>query len=107
MGHAIGIMVVVCVCTMLTRVLPFWFFRGKKELPEAIKYLGRVLPPAIMMILVVYCLKNINFMTGSRGVPELLAVVLVILLHVWKRNTLLSIGAGTVFYMILIQAVFK
>ena len=106
MEHSIAILVVVAFCTLLTRALPFWLLGGKSELPPTVKYLGKVLPPAIMAILVVYCLKGVNVLEGSRGIPELLAIVLVVLLHLWKRNTLLSIGAGTVFYMILVQFVF-
>ena len=106
MGHSIAIIAVVAVCTLLTRALPFWILGGKSELPPTVKYLGKVLPPAIMTILVVYCLKSINVLEGSRGIPELLAIGLVVALHLWKRNTLLSIGVGTVFYMILVQFVF-
>lgn len=106
MEHTIAIIIVVALCTILTRSLPFWIFAGKKELPETIKYLGKVLPSAIMTILVVYCLKGVNPMTGSRGIPELVAVALVVALHLWKKNTLLSIGAGTLCYMFLVQVVF-
>lgn len=106
MGHSIAIVAVVAICTLLTRALPFWVLGGKKELPSTVKYLGKVLPPAIMTILVVYCLKGINVLEGTRGIPEFLAIALVVLLHLWKRNTLLSIGVGTVFYMILVQFVF-
>lgn len=106
MGHSLAIIGVVALCTVLTRALPFWILGGRKEVPATVQYLGKVLPPAIMAILVVYCLKNINLLEGSRGLPEFLAVALVAVLHLWKKNTLLSIGAGTVFYMILVQAVF-
>ena len=106
MEHAIEIIVVVAFCTILTRALPFWLFGGKKELPLTVKYLGKVLPPAIMIILVIYCLKTVNIFTGSRGIPEFLAIGLVAVLHIWKRNTLLSIGVGTAFYMLLVQVVF-
>lgn len=106
MEHAIAILVVVAVCTLLTRALPFWLLGGRREVPGTVKYLGKVLPPAIMVILVVYCLKSVNIFVGSRGIPEFLAIGLVVLLHLWKKNTLLSIGAGTVFYMILVQVVF-
>lgn len=106
MEHAIAIIVVVALCTLLTRALPFWLLGGKTEMSQTIKYLGKVLPPAIMVILVVYCLKSVNIFVGSRGIPEFLAIGLVVLLHLWKKNTLLSIGAGTVFYMILVQVVF-
>lgn len=106
MEHAIAIITVVALCTVLTRFLPFWIFAGKKELPETIKYLGRVLPSAVMTILVVYCLKGVNPMKGSHGIPELLAITIVTVLHLWKKNTLLSIGVGTVCYMFFVQVVF-
>ena len=106
MEHGIAIIIVVALCTFLTRALPFWLFGGKKELPLMVQYLGKVLPPAIMIILVIYCLKTINIFAGNRGIPEFLAIGLVAALHIWKKNTLLSIGAGTVFYMLLVQVVF-
>ncbi len=106
MEHAIKIIGVVAICTLLTRALPFLILGGKKEVPQTVKYLGKVLPPAIMVILVIYCLKAVNIFVGSRGIPEILAIGLVVLLHLWKKNTLLSIGTGTVFYMILVQVVF-
>lgn len=97
MGHSLAIIGVVALCTVLTRALPFWILGGRKEVPATVQYLGKVLPPAIMAILVVYCLKDINLLEGSRGLPEFLAVALVAVLHLWKKSTLLSIGAGTVF----------
>ena len=106
MEHSIAIVAVVAICTLLTRALPFMLLGRKRELPSTIKYLGKVLPPAIMIILVVYCLKGINVFEGSRGIPELLGVTSVVILHLWKRNTLLSIGVGTVIYMLLVQFVF-
>lgn len=106
MEHAIAIVAVVALCTLLTRALPFCILGGKREVPAAVQYLGKVLPPAIMMILVVYCLKSVNLLEGTRGIPEILSIALVVLLHLWKRNTLLSIGAGTVLYMFLVQVVF-
>ena len=106
MEHSVAIIGVVALCTLLTRALPFWIFGGKKEVPKTVKYLGGVLPPAIMVILVIYCLKNISIFEGSRGIPEVLAIGMVVVLHLWKKNTLLSIGIGTVFYMILVQMVF-
>lgn len=92
--------------TMLTRFLPFWVFGEKRQTPPIITYLGKVLPCAIIGMLVVYCLKDISFLDSPHGIPELIAGALVVLLHLWKRNTLLSIAGGTVCYMILIQAVF-
>lgn len=106
MEHGIAIIIVVALCTFLTRVLPFWLFGGTKELPLTVQYLGKVLPPAIMIILVIYCLKTVNIFAGNRGIPEFLAIGLVAALHIWKKNTLLSIGAGTAFYMLLVQVVF-
>ena len=106
MEHAIAILALVAVCTLLTRAIPFWVLGGKQELPPTVKYLGSVLPPAIMAILVVYCLKGVNILEGSHGIPEALSIALVVVLHLWKRNTLLSIGAGTVLYMLLVQLVF-
>lgn len=106
MEHAIAIIAVVALCTLLTRALPFWVLGGKKEIPQTVQYLGKVLPPAIMVILVIYCLKTVNIFEGNRGLPEFLAIGMVAILHLWKKNTLLSIGAGTVFYMILVQVVF-
>ena len=106
MEHGIAIIIVVALCTFLTRALPFWLFGGKKELPLMVQYLGKVLPPAIMIILVIYCLKSVNIFVGNRGIPEFLAIGFVAALHIWKKNTLISIGAGTAFYMLLVQVVF-
>lgn len=104
--RAILIILLVAVCTFATRVLPFLFFGGNRGVPRAVNYLGKILPPAIMATLVIYCLKGISLLRAPHGAPELLAVALVAILHVWKRNNLLSIGLGTVFYMFLIQVVF-
>lgn len=93
--------------TMLTRFLPFLLFRSDKPTPKYIRYLGKALPAAIFGMLVVYCLKNVNVLSGSHGLPEALAIVLVVVLHLWKRNMLLSIGGGTVCYMLLVQLVFS
>lgn len=92
--------------TILTRFLPFVLFPAGKKMPPFVEYLGRVLPYATMGLLVVYCLKGVSLFTAPFGLPEFLACALVAALHVWKRNSLLSIGAGTVFYMILVQMVF-
>lgn len=92
--------------TMTTRFLPFLLFPAGKPTPEYIKYLGKVLPAAVFGLLVVYSLKNVNILTGSHGIPELLSIVLVILLHYWKRQMLLSIAGGTICYMLLVQLVF-
>lgn len=99
-------LVIIMLVTMATRFLPFLLFGGKKQPPKIITYLGKVLPCAIMGMLVVYCLKDVRPLAYPYGIPELLGIALVALLHVWKRNSLLSIGAGTVFYMLLVQLVF-
>ena len=92
------------ITTILLRFLPFLVF--KKETPPYIAYLGKVLPPAIIGMLVIYCLKDITPMTSPYGIPELIAAVCVVILQVWKRNSLISILTGTVIYMILVQMVF-
>lgn len=92
--------------TALTRFLPFLLFPAGKPTPKYIQYLGKVLPAAVFGLLVVYSLKDVSLLTGSHGIPEMLAVALVILLHIWKRQMLLSIAGGTVFYMLLVQFVF-
>ena len=92
--------------TMLTRFLPFLIFRDDQATTSYIRYLGRVLPSAIFGMLVVYCLKNVSLISGSRGIPEALALIVTLSLHKWKHQMLVSIAGGTIFYMILIQAVF-
>ena len=92
--------------TMLTRFLPFLLFPTGKATPKSIQYLGRFLPPAVFGLLVVYCLKNVSFLTGSHGIPELISIALVVALHLWKRQMLLSIAGGTICYMLLVQLVF-
>lgn len=92
--------------TMLTRFLPFLIFSSKKPTPKYVQYLGKALPAAIFGILVVYCLKNVNVFAGSHGLPELISIVIVIALHLWKRQMLLSVAGGTVCYMLLVQFVF-
>ena len=92
--------------TMLTRFVPFFVFPAGKPTPKYVQYLGNVLPPAVFGLLIIYCLKNVNIFTGSHAIPELLAITLVIALHTWKRQMLLSIAGGTIFYMILVQFIF-
>ena len=92
--------------TMLTRFLPFLLFPAGKPIPKAIHRLGNVLPGAVFGLLVIYCLKNVSFLSGSHGIPELVSIVLVVFLHLWKRQMLLSIAGGTVCYMLLVQCVF-
>ena len=104
--HAALLVAVVALVTMLLRFLPFWIFGENRTTPPLIAHLGQVLPFAIMGMLVVYCLKDMTLVSAPFGIPELIGCALVTLLHIWKRNTLLSIGAGTVCYMLLVQFVF-
>ena len=92
--------------TVLTRFLPFLLFPAGKPTPKYIQYLGRVLPMAVFGLLVVYSLKDVSVFSGSHGIPELIAVAVVVCLHLWKRQMLLSIAGGTVCYMLLVQLVF-
>lgn len=100
------IIVAVAVTTFATRAVPFLIFPKGKAIPKTVEYLGKVLTPAVIGMLVVYCLKDTPVVASPHGIPELIAVLAVVILHVWKRNNLLSIGAGTVLYMFLVQAVF-
>lgn len=102
------IILVAAAVTFGTRLLAFVVFGGRKdgEPPKWVTYLGQVLPPAVIALLVVYCLRNIDLFSGSHGLPELLCVVVAALLHLWKRNELLSIFGSTILYMILVQLVF-
>lgn len=105
-GVSFLIIWVVALTTFATRVIPFLVFPKGKEIPKTVQYLGKVLTPAVIGMLVVYCLKNTPVREAPHGIPELIAVAVVAGLHVWKRNNLLSIGVGTVLYMFLIQVVF-
>lgn len=104
--YKIALIAVAALVTMSTRFLPFLIFGEKRKTPELVLQLGKVLPCAIMGMLVVYCLKEVKPLVYPYGIPELLGIVFVALLHLWKRNSLLSIGAGTVFYMVLVQVIF-
>ena len=104
--QTLGIILAVALGCMLTRFLPFLLFPEGKQLPKVIDDLSRLLPPAMMGLLVVYCLKGVDFLGGSHGLPEIIAIAVTAGLHLWRRNTLLSIAAGTVVYMVLVQVVF-
>ena len=97
---------VIVLGTMLTRFLPFLLFPAGKSTPTVISHLGNVLPGAVFGLLVVYCLKNVSLFTGSHGIPELISIALVVALHLWKRQMLLSIAGGPVCFMLLVQFVF-
>lgn len=97
---------IIAFVTILIRALPFLVFANGRKTPEVISYLGKVLPFAIIGMLVVYCLKDTKVLSFPFGLPELIAGGLVIGIHAWRKNTLLSIIVGTVVYMILVQLVF-
>ena len=105
-GQALMTIGICALGTMLTRFLPFILFPENKKTPEFVRYLGKVLPCAVIGLLVVYCLKDVNLFTGSHGLPELISVAVIIFVHRWKNNVLLSIGGGTLLYMIFVQYIF-
>lgn len=92
--------------TVITRFLPFLLFPAGKPTPKYVRYLGKFLPAAVFGLLVVYCLRNVNPLAGSHGLPELIAIAVVVALHLWKKQMLLSIAGGTICYMLLVQLVF-
>lgn len=99
--------IAVCVlATMTTRFLPFIVFSDKRPTPKYVQYLGKALPSAVFGMLVVYCLKGVSVVSGSHGLPELIAIAVTVALHLWKRKMLLSIAGGTICYMLLVQLVF-
>ncbi len=101
------ITIALCVAgTMLTRFLPFAVFNGKRPTPRYIQYLGKVLPGAVFSILVIYCLRNVSFVSGSYGIPELIGIGVTVGFHLWKRQMLFSIAGGTICYMLLVQFLF-
>ena len=105
-GKALAMVLVAAACTFATRVAPFLLFNGKKPIPPLVRYLGEALPPAVIALLVVYCVKSVDWLAAPHGAPELLCIAVTALLHIWKRSNLLSIGVGTALYMFLVQAVF-
>lgn len=92
--------------TMVTRFTPFLMFPEGKETPKTVVYLGNVLPPAMIGLLIIYCLKDVSLPMSPHGIPEVLAILFIVVLHRWKSNVLLSIGGGTLLYMVLVQLVF-
>lgn len=105
-GEAIAVIAVVAAVTLLTRAAPFLIFAGGKTPPGTVSYIGRTLPPAVIAVLIIYCIKDIAFTHVEEVIPAALSIAAVALIH-WKwRNTLLSVGAGTILYMILVQLVF-
>lgn len=98
--------IAVALGAMATRFAPFILFPEGKEPPELVSYLGRVLPPVMMGLLVVYCLKDVPIVASPHGLPELIAISFVVIVHLWRKNVLLSIGCGTALYMLLVQKIF-
>ena len=105
-GRSLAIIFTVAGTIFFTRLIPFLFFPKGKEIPPIIRYLGRVLPPAVIGMLVIYCLRNVSLLSGSHGLPELIGIAVTVGLHLWKRQMLLSIAGGTICYMLLVQLVF-
>ena len=106
MTHSVLLVAVAGLVTLALRAAPFLILGGERKTPEFISYLGRVLPSAVMGMLVIYCLRNVSFASVSNWLPQLLCCGVVVLVHVLKRSTLLSIVCGTVCYMILVQHIF-
>ncbi len=104
--HTFLLFIIVAGVTILLRFLPFMIFNGKRQIPSYILYLGNVLPYAIMGMLIIYCLRSVTFSSLGEWLPSLIGVVVVVVLHLWKRNTLISIMGGTLVYMFLVQVVF-
>ncbi|NLI89120.1 MAG: branched-chain amino acid transporter AzlD [Epulopiscium sp.] len=98
---------IIAIMTFLTRVIPFILFPDNKETPETINYLGNVLPYASIGMLVIYCLKDISFCERTLWLPEIVSVLVIIIIHKWRKNTLLSIGLGTILYMLIVQFICK
>ena len=103
---AIAAIAVMAVVTFLTRALPFLLFDRGSSPPKIVLYLGRVLPPAIIAMLIIYCLKDLSFLSLEGWAPQLISVAAVVVLHLWRHNNLLSIFGGTILYMVLVQTVF-
>lgn len=103
MNRAALLIAVMALCTAALRALPFLFMPEKKETPELIVFLGEHLPPAMIAMLCVYCLRSTDLKGPSHGIPELISVIAVCLLQKWKHSSLISVGGGTLLYMILIR----
>lgn len=97
---------IIILATVIMRFIPFILFPDNKPTPKFIHYLGSALPAAVFGLLMVYALKNVSFLQGSHGLPELIAIVITAAVHLWKKQMLLSISAGTICYMLLVQLVF-
>lgn len=103
------ILITIAMCvlgTQLMRWLPFLLFPAGKPTPKFMRYLGHALPAAVFGMLIIYCLRTVNLLTGSHGLPELIAIAVVAILQLWKKQMLLSVAGGTICYMLLVQLVF-
>lgn len=103
--YSILIIAVASICTIFTRAVPFAIFGGAREMPEALKRLTSLLPPAIIAVLVVYCLKGLLTASSTETIATVIALIAVVSLHLWKKNTLISVASGTVIYMALIRLI--
>lgn len=106
LGQSIMTIIMVVIGTVITRFLPFLVFPANKTPPRYIQYLGKVLPSAVIGLLVIYCLKDVTFFLGLHGLPEIISILCIIILYIWKKNTLACIVLGTIIYMVLVQFVF-
>ena len=105
--HAIITILILAAITFIIRALPFFVFRGEKAVPEFVTYLGKVLPYALIAMLVIYCLKDVSFQSGGTyGIPEAISIIFIVIIHKLKHNMLLSVGLGTLLYMLLVQFLF-
>lgn len=104
--HSVVLIAVIAAVTIILRFLPFVIFNGKREVPKYIIFLGDKLPYAIIGMLIIYCLREVSFGAVSDWLPSFISIIIVVILHIWKRNTLLSIIGGTFVYMFLVQAVY-
>ena len=104
--QSLVIILMVALATQITRWTPFLLFSGERKLPRVVEDLGKLLPPAMMGLLVVYSLRSTDLLGGSHGIPETIAVAVTAGLHLWRRNTLLSIAGGTALYMLLLRTAF-
>ncbi len=105
-SYIVAAIIMMMLATMLVRFLPFIIFERGGKVPAIIEYLGKVLPPALMSFLIIYCIRSIDLTTGDHGLPELIGVATAMGLHFWKRNTFISIGVATLLYMFLVQVIF-
>ena len=103
---AMLIILVIGLATLLTRILPVLIFGRGEKVPGYIVYLGKVVPYTAMGLLIVYCLRDVSFLEGSHGLPEIIALAVVSISYIWKKNAILSVVIGTVLYMFLLQMVF-